>query len=71
MTQRVPQSVRDMVRQRAEDQCEYCYLPDAFGYYSHQVDHILPVKHQGSSDLDNLAWACFECNNAKGSDIAG
>lgn len=70
MTERVPQSVRGMVRQRAKARCEYCGLPDSFGYYAHQVDHILPVKHQGSSEFDNLAWASFECNNAKGSDIA-
>ncbi|MBZ0276861.1 MAG: HNH endonuclease [Anaerolineae bacterium] len=67
---RIAKSVRDRVQKRANARCEYCHLPDTFGYYSHQVDHILPVKHHGSSDEDNLAWACFECNNAKGSDIS-
>jgi hypothetical protein len=24
----------------------------------------------GSTDLDNLAWACFDCNTNKGSDLS-
>lgn len=67
---RLPESVRAQVRLRAEKRCEYCRLPEGFSFYSHQVDHIISIKHKGSSDLNNLAWACFDCNNAKGSDIA-
>jgi 5-methylcytosine-specific restriction endonuclease McrA len=66
----VPDTDRKQVRERSDLRCEYCLLPDGFGFYSHQVDHIIATKHRGSSELDNLAWACFECNNAKGSDIA-
>jgi hypothetical protein len=50
--------------------CEYCHLPEGFSFYGHQVDHIRAEKHRGTSTLPNLAWACFDCNNAKGSDIA-
>jgi hypothetical protein len=67
---RLPESVRAQVRLRVEKRCEYCRLPEGFSFYSHQVDHIISIKHKGSSDLNNLAWACFDCNNAKGSDIA-
>lgn len=63
-------AVREQVRQRANRRCEYCRLPEDFGFYSHQVDHIIALKHRGSSSPDNLAYACFNCNNAKGSDIA-
>jgi hypothetical protein len=66
----VPDAIRSQVRQRANMRCEYCLLPEGFSFFPHQVDHIIAVKHRGASEIDNLAWACFECNNAKGSDIA-
>jgi 5-methylcytosine-specific restriction endonuclease McrA len=51
--------------------CEYCHQPELFSPYSYHVDHILPVKrHGGSEGLDNLAWACFECNTNKAGDIS-
>lgn len=35
------------------------------------VEHILPKKHGGTDDLDNLALACIDCNLHKGSNVAG
>lgn len=29
-----------------------------------------PPRHHGTDSLDNLAWACPQCNNNKGTDIA-
>jgi len=46
-------------------------MPENIGLYAHHVDHIISLKHNGSSEIENLAWACFQCNVAKGSDIAG
>jgi len=37
----------------------------------HEIDHIIAEKHRGQSVLDNLALACFHCNNDKGPNIAG
>jgi len=31
------------------------------------LEHIQPIEHGGSHDLVNLALACFQCNNARGS----
>ncbi len=39
-------------------------------YFRFQVEHIISRKHGGSSEIDNLAWACVFCNRYKGSDIA-
>ena len=36
----------------------------------HQVDHIIAEKHGGETVSDNLAYACFSCNNNKESDAA-
>lgn len=33
------------------------------------VDHFLPVSKGGSSDMENLFTACFECNSAKSDKI--
>lgn len=63
-------ALRQEVRQRAGNRCEYCRKPEGVGLYSHHVDHIIATKHGGSSDLNNLAWACFQCNTTKSSDIA-
>jgi hypothetical protein len=65
------QSLRAQVRQRAGGICEYCQMPEDCDELDFQVDHIIARKHHGDDDLDNLAWACFACNNHKSSDIAG
>jgi hypothetical protein len=66
----VPESVRRFVAERAGRRCEYCLLHERDSYTPHQVDHILSQKHAGSSDPENLAWACIRCNAWKGSDIS-
>lgn len=65
----ISDSIRDNVRKRANERCEYCLRPDFVDTYTPQVDHIRPRKHDGADTLNNLAWACFHCNNAKGSDM--
>ena len=66
----IPDAIRDIVRQRAKRRCEYCRLPEGYSFYGHQIDHVIPVKHRGNSEVLNLALACFDCNNAKSSDVA-
>jgi hypothetical protein len=36
-----------------------------------QVEHIIPRKHGGGDDDQNLALACIDCNLAKSSNLAG
>jgi 5-methylcytosine-specific restriction endonuclease McrA len=69
---RVPNTVRQFVRIRANKQCEYCHRPDVYSVVSFHVDHIIPTKqHDGSSDEENLAWSCVHCNISKSVNIAG
>jgi 5-methylcytosine-specific restriction endonuclease McrA len=68
---RISASLRDEIRNRAEGRCEYCRKPEIASLYAHQVDHILPLKHDGVSTEANLARTCFRCNVNKGSDISG
>ena len=68
---RVSAVIREQVRQRAGLRCEYCRMLEAFSPRSYHVDHIIPViRHHGTEDINNLAWACTRCNVNKASDIA-
>ncbi len=66
---RLSSAIRTQVRQRAKARCEYCGLPEGLSKFDHQVDHIVPDRHGGTDENVNLAWACFRCNNSKGTDI--
>jgi hypothetical protein len=62
--------MRELVRDRAKGRCEYCGKPEGVNTFSHQVDHIIPENHTGTSEFHNLAWSCLRCNSTKGSEIA-
>ena len=63
--------LRDQVWFRADSCCEYCRMPQEFAEATHEVDHIIAEKHGGQTTVENLAFACFHCNNHKGPSIAG
>lgn len=67
---RIPQAIREQVRHRAGQRCEYCRKPEGVSRFPHHIDHIIPVRHGGTGEIDNLAWACFQCNTNKIRDIA-
>ncbi|MEZ4594573.1 MAG: HNH endonuclease signature motif containing protein [Chloroflexota bacterium] len=64
------QDVREKLSERAQKRCEYCLLSEAASIKRHEPDHIIPKKHGGEDKLENLAWACFQCNRYKGSEVA-
>jgi len=35
------------------------------------VDHIIARKHDGRTELTNLAYCCLDCNAHKGTNVAG
>jgi hypothetical protein len=63
-------SLRRTVRERANDCCEYCLIPESAVFALHEIDHIISQKHGGLTKPDNLALACTLCNKHKGSDLA-
>lgn len=65
----VSEALRRRVVERAAHACEYCLLPDTLSFYPHEVDHVIALKHQGKTQADNLAYACWRCNRFKGSDL--
>ncbi len=56
-------ATKALVRQRAGQRCEYCQLrqEDSPLAVLH-IEHVIPKKHGGSDDLENLALACIDCN---------
>ena len=69
MARWISAELRQTIADRAKQLCEYCLIAEADTFYGCQVDHIISVKHGGSSELHNLAYACAPCNRAKGSDV--
>ncbi|MFN7926307.1 MAG: HNH endonuclease [Bryobacteraceae bacterium] len=65
------ESLRNSIRTRAGDRCEYCQLRQAFCEVTHHVEHIVARQHIVAGDLDNLALACHYCNRKKGPNLAG
>ena len=69
MARWISAELRKTVANRAKQLCEYCLIADADSFYGCEVDHIISIKHGGSTAPENLAYACALCNRAKGSDI--
>lgn len=57
--------VREAVRNRALKCCEYCKSQDKYSPTAFTIDHVLPESLDGTSDIENLAYACFLCNRLK------
>lgn len=62
---RLPDAVRRRVRRRARNLCEYCRTLMDFTGHEFTVDHITPAARGGTSEVDNLCFCCFWCNNYK------
>ena len=64
-SERISQTLRRQVQERARGLCEYCQAPDSFTTSPFHCEHIIPRNAGGKSMLTNLAWACPWCNTAK------
>jgi hypothetical protein len=61
--------LRQLVRDRAKNRCEYCLLPQFVTLHKHEPDHIVPRQHDGKTEAENLALACMRCNRYKGPNV--
>ncbi|WP_414581611.1 HNH endonuclease [Scytonema sp. PCC 10023] len=59
------ESIRQRVRQRAENRCEYCLSHQDYILGRLQIDHIQPLAKGGVDTEDNLCLACELCNQYK------
>jgi hypothetical protein len=70
MRKGIPAKIKNQVILKADFKCEYCLLPDKVSFYNFHIDHIRSLKHGGTSNIENLAYCCPDCNHFKGTDIA-
>lgn len=61
----IPAELRRLVAERATHRCEYCRAPAAFSSDTFTCDHILPRSQGGLTTAENLALACYSCNQHK------
>jgi len=69
MARWISAELRQTIADRANLLCEYCLIAEADTFFGCEVDHIISLKHDGSSEPNNLAYACALCNRDKGSDV--
>ncbi len=69
MSRYISENIRSLVAKRAGHCCEYCKIEEDVSLYSFQIDHVISLKHGGKTEIENLAYSCFLCNNSKGSDV--
>ena len=63
-------ALREFVRQRANNRCEYCLLPQsAAAFFRFHIEHIRARQHGGEDVEENLALACPDCNARKGPNL--
>jgi hypothetical protein len=62
--------VRQFVRLRAGNRCEYCRLPQHAIDGALQIEHIVARQHAGGDEPSNLALACDQCNLHKGPNLS-
>ena len=55
--------VREYLLHKFNHTCIYCGARPAV---RGTVEHIVPRSRGGSDRIDNLAWACYECNQKRG-----
>ncbi|HEV2694955.1 MAG TPA: HNH endonuclease [Verrucomicrobiae bacterium] len=63
--------LRQLVRRRAKNTCEYCSLAQGCEPLPFHIEHIIPRQHGGKDSAENLALACHHCNLHKGPNLSG
>ncbi len=67
----IPKEIKNKVFERAAFRCEYCFSLNLYSSSPFNVEHIIPISKNGSSNIDNLALACHGCNLYKYNKIFG
>lgn len=60
----LPNSLRKKVFERDQYRCRLCG-----DWHNLSVDHIHPVAHGGTDDMENLQTLCQTCNSRKGAKV--
>jgi HNH endonuclease len=69
MSRYISDAIRQKVKERANYCCEYCLVHQEDFFLPFEIDHIISLRHDGKSVLNNLALSCGTCNRMKAADI--
>ena len=61
---------RQRVRDRAENFCEYCRLPQSALWTRFHIDHVIASQHRDDDNESNLCLSCPQCNFHKGTNLS-
>jgi 5-methylcytosine-specific restriction endonuclease McrA len=61
----ITSSLREEVRLRAGNRCEYCRLSQVGQEAAFHMDHVKPRAAGGPTTSENLALACVSCSLRK------
>jgi len=61
----VTEFIRQLVKERARNRCEYCLCHQDYVLGRLQIDHVYPIVKGGSDTEGNLCLACELCNQHK------
>lgn len=61
----IPVEIERRVRADARNRCGYCLSPQHLVMARLEIEHIIPISKQDSSDESNLWLACPLCNRYK------
>ena len=66
----IDKKLRDLVRQRAVNRCEYCGChQNDLPLVTFHVEHIVAKQHGGKNNESNLCLSCHWCNFHKGPNL--
>ena len=68
---RLTNTLKKIVRNRAKNCCEYCHSQEKFATQSFSIENIYPLSKGGETISKNLALACQGCNNHKDNKTEG
>jgi len=49
----IPAALRSEVATRAQERCEYCQLPEKFGFTPYEVDHVIAQWGRGTGRIQD------------------
>jgi len=67
--QGIPKKLRHAILVRDGHRCCACGQDESDGITKLHIDHIIPVSHDGTNDVDNLQTLCAACNHGKSSTL--
>lgn len=67
----ISEKIREQLRSAAGEKCEYCRTSSRVTGIPLVIDHIIPISAGGGNERENLAAACYRCNEFKGAKTHG